>query len=90
MFGDLQSFITCPLAVNWVGFVLICYGACDSIFSFSFGRVEKYTGRWPLFTLAFLINIALIIVFQVSEDVVFGFNASRASMEIGLLRKLPH
>ncbi|XP_076819317.1 protein unc-93 homolog A-like isoform X2 [Clavelina lepadiformis] len=63
--GDFtRSFVTCPLAVNWVGFVLICYGACDSACSFLFGRVEKYTGRLPLFTMAFLINLALIIVFQ--------------------------
>ena len=63
----LQSFVTCPLAVNWVGFVLICFGACDSVFSFIFGRAEKYTGRIVLFTGAFLINFALIIVFLVSS-----------------------
>lgn len=63
--GDFtRSYITCPLAVNWVGFVLICYGACDSLFSFIFGGAQKYTGRMPLFTFAALINLALILTFQ--------------------------
>jgi len=62
--GDYtKSFITCPLGVNWVGFVLICYGACDSVFSITFGRLEKYSGRIVLFILAAIINLALLIVF---------------------------
>lgn len=62
--GDFtKSFVTCPIAVNWVGFILICFGACDAVFSFLFGRVEKYTGRPPLFGLASVINLALIITF---------------------------
>jgi len=64
-FAWFQSFVSCPLGVNWIGFVLICYGACDSVCSLLFGRIEKYTGRFPLFLMAFLINITLIIVFQV-------------------------
>jgi len=57
-----RSFVTCPLAVNWVGFVLICFGAFDSFFSFAFGRLEKFTGRISLFSLATVINVILCFV----------------------------
>jgi len=63
----LQSFVTCPLSVNWVGFVLICFGAVDSVCSFLFGRIVKYTGRIPLFSMAFLVNVAVIIALLVSN-----------------------
>ncbi|XP_018669845.2 protein unc-93 homolog A-like [Ciona intestinalis] len=64
--GDYtRSFITCPLAVNWVGFVLICYGACDSLCSFCVGYIEKYTGRPSLFGMAAVIHLALIITFLI-------------------------
>lgn len=73
-----QSFVTCPIAVNWVGFVLICFGACDAVFSFLFGRVEKYTGRLPLFGMASVINLALIITFLVSRIGLYGDCQSRS------------
>jgi len=64
--GDYtKSYITCPLGVNWVGFILICYGACDSVCSLLFGKLEKYTGRTLLFTFASVINASLLIVFYV-------------------------
>nr|CAB3267513.1 protein unc-93 homolog A-like [Phallusia mammillata] len=64
--GDItRSFITCPLGVNWVGFVLICYAACDAISSLLFGGAEKYVGRMPIFTCGAIINIALIITLLV-------------------------
>jgi len=57
-----RSYVTCPLAVNWVGFVLICFGVFDSVFSFVFGKVENFTGRIPLFSMAALINMVLCVV----------------------------
>ena len=66
-----QSYVSCPLAINWIGFILICYGACDAVCSFLFGRIEKYSGRFLLFLMAFVINLALIIVFLVRVMGVF-------------------
>ncbi|XP_039251352.2 protein unc-93 homolog A-like [Styela clava] len=64
--GDYtQSFITCPIAVNWIGFIMICFGGVNSICSFLFGRIEKYTGRIPLFSLSTLINLGIIITLLV-------------------------
>jgi hypothetical protein len=41
--------------------ILIAFGICDSIGSFSFGQLVKYVGRWPCFLIAAVINYALII-----------------------------
>lgn len=51
--------------------ILIAYGVCDSIGSFSFGQLVKYIGRWPCFVLAACINYSLIItmfLWKPSED----------------------
>ncbi|XP_039250453.2 protein unc-93 homolog A-like [Styela clava] len=64
--GDYtKSFITCPIAVNWIGLTMICFGAVDSICSFMFGRIEKYTGRVPLFSMSTLIFLAIFITLLV-------------------------
>ena len=36
-----QGFISCSWGVANVGYVLICYGVCDAICSFSFGAIMK-------------------------------------------------
>ncbi|KAI3383475.1 hypothetical protein SNEBB_007477 [Seison nebaliae] len=60
--GDFTSaFITCTRGVDYVGWVLICYGAFDSIASLLFGRLVKYIGRIPLFVLAAFLNCSVII-----------------------------
>ncbi|XP_072032785.1 protein unc-93 homolog A-like [Amphiura filiformis] len=62
MQGDFtKSFVTCKIGVQWVGYVMICYGVVDASSSYISGRVEKWTGRIPQFSMAALINIALMI-----------------------------
>ncbi|XP_072032786.1 protein unc-93 homolog A-like [Amphiura filiformis] len=62
MQGDFtKSFVTCKIGVQWVGYVMICYGVVDASSSYLSGRVEKWTGRIPQFSMAALINIALMI-----------------------------
>jgi hypothetical protein len=41
--------------------VLIAYAVCDSVGSFGFGQLVKFTGRWPCFVIAAVINYSLII-----------------------------
>lgn len=43
-----------------VGYVMICFGVCDAIFSLAFGELIKIVGRVPIFTLGAAINISLI------------------------------
>lgn len=46
---SLQNYVTCALGIHYVGFVMMCFGASNSICSFLFGRLARYTGRVALF-----------------------------------------
>ncbi|XP_072033734.1 protein unc-93 homolog A-like [Amphiura filiformis] len=66
--GDFtKSFVTCKIGIQWVGYVMIFFGVVDAATSFIAGRVEKYTGRIPQFTLAAVANVVLMIVMVVWE-----------------------
>ncbi|XP_070843766.1 protein unc-93 homolog A [Chaetodon trifascialis] len=56
-----QNYVTCALGVHQVGFVMMCFGACNSLCSFLFGRLAQYTGRAALFCLAAVTNFCCII-----------------------------
>lgn len=56
-----KNYVTCALGIHFVGFVMMCFGATNSVCSFVFGRLARYTGRAPLFFFAALTNLACII-----------------------------
>jgi len=56
------GYVSCVLGVHNVGYVLICYGIFDALFSVSFGAIIKYTGRVPIFVLGALINLVVVII----------------------------
>lgn len=56
-----KNYVTCALGIHFVGFVMMCFGATNSLCSFLFGRLARYTGRAPLFLFAALTNLASII-----------------------------
>lgn len=56
-----KNYVTCALGIHFVGFVMVAFGAVDSLCSFLFGRLTKYTGRPALFLLAALTNFSCII-----------------------------
>lgn len=56
-----KNYVTCALGIHFVGFVMMCFGATNSLCSFLFGRLARYTGRAPLFLLAAVTNLACII-----------------------------
>ncbi|CAB1342913.1 unnamed protein product, partial [Coregonus sp. 'balchen'] len=56
-----KNYVTCALGIHYVGYAMICFGATNSLFSFTFGRLAEYTGRAPLFCLAAVINFACIL-----------------------------
>ncbi|CAG12950.1 unnamed protein product, partial [Tetraodon nigroviridis] len=58
-----KNYVTCALGIHYVGFVMMCFGASNSIFSFLFGRLARYTGRLALICLAAVTNLACIITF---------------------------
>ncbi|XP_019639319.1 PREDICTED: uncharacterized protein LOC109481218 [Branchiostoma belcheri] len=64
--GDYtKSFVSCALGIEWIGYVMICYGVCDAIFSFLLGRLIKLTGRIPLFVTGAVAHLAMIITMLV-------------------------
>uniref|UniRef100_A0A646QJF0 Protein unc-93 n=1 Tax=Hemiscolopendra marginata TaxID=943146 RepID=A0A646QJF0_9MYRI len=61
MSGDYtKAFVTCSLGIHHVGFVVICYGVCASVFSYIWGWMVKCTGRIPVFLLAALIDVVAV------------------------------
>ena len=58
MTGDFtKSFISCPLGIGWIGFILITYGFTDAICSFSMGRLGGKIGKDT--SRGFLIGLAI-------------------------------
>ncbi|XP_030628594.1 protein unc-93 homolog A isoform X2 [Chanos chanos] len=56
-----KNYVTCALGIQYVGFVMICFGATNSVCSYTFGRLAEYTGRIALFSLAAVANLACIL-----------------------------
>ncbi|XP_075940033.1 protein unc-93 homolog A [Anarhichas minor] len=56
-----KNYVTCALGIHFVGYVMMCFGASNSLCSFLFGRLARYTGRAVLFFIAALGNFACII-----------------------------
>ncbi|KAI9547294.1 Protein unc-93 A [Dissostichus eleginoides] len=56
-----KSYVTCALGIHYVGYVMMCFGATNSVCSFLFGRLARYTGRAALLFFAALVNFSCII-----------------------------
>ncbi|XP_029902481.1 protein unc-93 homolog A [Myripristis murdjan] len=56
-----KNYVTCALGIHYVGFVMMCFGATNSVCSFLFGRLAQYTGRAALFFLAAITNFSCIL-----------------------------
>ncbi|KAM4694256.1 protein unc-93 homolog A-like [Discoglossus pictus] len=56
-----KAFVTCTLGIHFVGYVMICFGATNSICSLLFGKLSQYTGRISLFMLAAVTSASCII-----------------------------
>ncbi|KAM8809246.1 protein unc-93 homolog A [Eudromia elegans] len=60
--GDYtKTYVTCALGIHYVGFVMICFSATNSLCSLLFGRLSQFTGRKLLFAIATVTNFASII-----------------------------
>ncbi|XP_058469600.1 protein unc-93 homolog A isoform X2 [Solea solea] len=56
-----KNYVTCALGIHYVGFVMMCFAATNSLCSFLFGRLAQYVGRATLFVLAAVTNFSCII-----------------------------
>lgn len=60
--GDFtKAFVTCPLGIDTVGYVMVCYGIIDAACSIGFGPLVKKFGRMPLYLLGASINTSIAI-----------------------------
>ncbi|NWY38919.1 UN93A protein, partial [Sylvia atricapilla] len=60
--GDYTKvYVTCALGIQYVGYVMICFAAVNSLCSLLFGKISQFTGRKLLFALATVTNTACII-----------------------------
>ena len=58
----IQSFVTCIFGIDKVGYVMICFGVGDSLFSYLLGKLTKYVGRIPIFISGAVIHLVVYIV----------------------------
>jgi peptidoglycan/LPS O-acetylase OafA/YrhL len=58
----LQSYVSCPIGIHMVGFVMATHGATAAAFIFLFSRLAKLTGRYPLFAIAALTSLVSLII----------------------------
>ncbi|XP_077988187.1 protein unc-93 homolog A-like [Glandiceps talaboti] len=66
--GDFtKSYVSCVIGVDMVGYVMICYGVSDALFSVSAGYIAKYIGRVSLVAIGAIVNLVLIIVLLLWE-----------------------
>ncbi|CAF0768384.1 unnamed protein product [Adineta ricciae] len=56
-----KGFITCAAGIKYVGLVMIVFGVCNAVSSFSFGHIAKRLDRVYCLALAAVISYALII-----------------------------
>lgn len=60
--GDYtRSYTTCALGIHFVGYVMICFSATNSLCSELYGRLSQYTGRIPLYALGAVTHLSCII-----------------------------
>ncbi|XP_015673950.1 protein unc-93 homolog A [Protobothrops mucrosquamatus] len=60
--GDYnKSYVTCALGINFVGYVMICFSATNSLASLLFGKIYQFTGRKVLFILGAILYLGCII-----------------------------
>ncbi|XP_028401831.1 protein unc-93 homolog A-like [Dendronephthya gigantea] len=63
VFADFtKSFVTCIFGIDKVGYVMICFGIGDSLFSYLLGKLVKYVGRIPIFISGAVIHLVVFIV----------------------------
>ncbi|XP_070596376.1 protein unc-93 homolog A isoform X3 [Erythrolamprus reginae] len=56
-----KSYVTCALGINFVGYVMICFSATNSLASLLFGKIYQFTGRKVLFILGAILHLSCIV-----------------------------
>uniref|UniRef100_A0A8C9EHX0 Protein unc-93 homolog A n=1 Tax=Pavo cristatus TaxID=9049 RepID=A0A8C9EHX0_PAVCR len=75
--GDYtKTYVTCALGIHYVGYVMICFSAVNSLCSLLFGKISQFTGRKFLFALGIVhyttINKSPVILLYVLVSLLSG------------------
>ncbi|KAM9316721.1 protein unc-93 homolog A-like [Gastrophryne carolinensis] len=62
-----KSYVTCYLGLQYVGYVIMIYGATASVFSYVFGKLCQYIRRICFFILATAFNISTVVILLIWE-----------------------
>uniref|UniRef100_A0ABI7ZY14 Protein unc-93 homolog A n=1 Tax=Felis catus TaxID=9685 RepID=A0ABI7ZY14_FELCA len=66
--GDYtRSYVTCALGIRFVGYVMICFSATNSLCSVLYGRLSQKTGRAALYALGAVTHLCCIIALLLWE-----------------------
>lgn len=61
---DFQAFITCSMGVEFIGFVMICYGLTLAVSSITYGYLVKRIGRLPIFLGGAIVSFSILSCMQ--------------------------
>ena len=81
-----KSFVSCSLGIWNIGYVMICFGVANALFSVVSSRVAKYTGQAALFVFAFIVHGGLQVVllyWEPSRDQVTYFYVAAGVWGLG-------
>lgn len=56
-----KAFISCPVGIQKIGFVMSAYGGSTTFFALSLSKISQYTGRHFLFIVAGLVNFGILV-----------------------------
>ncbi|XP_071093368.1 protein unc-93 homolog A-like [Haliotis cracherodii] len=56
-----KSFVSCPIGIQNVGYVMAAFGGGSSVTSLLFSRLAQYTKRYVIFTTAAILQMTLIV-----------------------------
>ncbi|VDI24110.1 Hypothetical predicted protein [Mytilus galloprovincialis] len=64
-FGDMKmlllSYVSCPIGIKMVGFIMAAYGGSTTVSALVTSRLAKYTGRQVLFAVAIIIQMSIFV-----------------------------
>ncbi|KAK2155756.1 hypothetical protein LSH36_232g02007, partial [Paralvinella palmiformis] len=61
MFGEVtKAFINCPLGIHMIGYVMVCFGACDSLVSFTCGQLQRCSSTKVFITIGAVLHLVLL------------------------------
>ncbi|CAH1781374.1 unnamed protein product [Owenia fusiformis] len=81
-----QSFVTCPLGIKYVGYVIICYALAGAVVSLIAGVMANLVGRGTIFIFAGIVHMTLLVmmcIWRPHPDEMFAFFLMPALWGVG-------